>query len=121
MGTGNGTDVAMSGVDYPHSVIIFCVGGRANDYQYNLGATGKRLLGQVGIGDSEDASGLPANVSFYGDDRLIKTVKVSLGKPAPINLDIRGVIRLRIAATLIQGVYDGRNISVSVGDARFTS
>lgn len=89
--------------------------------EYNLSGVGNRFFGQVGIGDTEDASNLPAIVSFYGDSKLIKTVKVSLGNPSKVSLSVKGVLRLRISASLVQSVYDGRDIRVSVGDARYTS
>jgi NPCBM/NEW2 domain len=121
VGTIPGTNATIRGKDYPHSVLIFCLGGRDNDFEYDLGTKGTRLLATAGIGDDEDARDLPANVSFYGDGKLLKTVKVSLGRPKQVDVDISGILRLRIAATLVQSVYDGRNITVAIGDARFSS
>jgi NPCBM/NEW2 domain len=117
----NGTNVTISGVDYTHSVPIFCSNGRVNDLEYNLGNRAKRFMGVAGIGDTEDASGLSALVSFYGDGHLIETVHVRLAQPNAVKLSVSGVLRLRIAAQLVQSASDARSITVSVGNARFTS
>ncbi len=117
----SGTNVNISGTDYAHSVPIFCVSGRVNDLEYNLEGRGKRFIGEVGIGDTEDASGLSAFVSFYADGQLIDTVHVSLAHPKAVSLNVSGIFRLRIAAQLVQTGGDARSITVSVGNARYTS
>lgn len=109
-------------MDYPHSVLIYCISARDNDIEYNLGGAANRLTGTVGLGDTENASGMSANVSFYGDGHLLQTVKTALGQPKKIDLKITGILRLRIVATLIQDPTDGRNgITVSVGDAQYSA
>jgi hypothetical protein len=123
---GGGTDVTINGTDYPHSVLIYCLGSdvtgrQQNDVEYNIGLKGRRFTGLVGIGDTEDARGLPANVTFYRDTKVAKTVRVLLGHPQKVSFDLEGVLRLRIDVRLIQSVYDGRSINVSVGNAHFTS
>jgi hypothetical protein len=123
---GGGNDVTISGVDYPHSVVIYCLGSdvtgqQDNNIEYNIGLKGKQFTGLVGIGDTEDANGIPADVSFYSDGKLIKTSRVTLGHPKTVHFSLTGVLRLRIEVFIVQSAYDGRSINVSAANARFTT
>ena len=124
--TGGGSDVTISGVDYPHSVVILCLGSdvtgqQDNNIEYNTGLKGRQFTGLVGIGDTEDASGIAADVSFYGDGNLLKTAKVTLGHPDLVHFSLKGVLRLQIVVFIVQSPYDGRSINVSVANANFTA
>jgi hypothetical protein len=118
--------VTINGVDYPHSVVILCLGSdlngqQDNNIEYNVGLKGKQFTGLVGIGDTEDANGIAADVSFYGDRTLLKTARVTLGRPKLVHFSLVGILRLQISIFIVQSPNDGRSINVSVANARFTT
>jgi hypothetical protein len=97
-GTGgpNPGPVNFSGKPYAHSVFITC-GLPVGDTEYNLGSQYSQLDVTVGINDDEqDASGVDADAAFYGNGRHLKTVRVSLGNPRTVHIDVRNIVRLRI-------------------------
>jgi NPCBM/NEW2 domain len=113
--------VDLSGVSYAHSVFIFCW-EPGSSVEWNVGGVhASRLEGMVGIGDDQDASGLKFKVSVYGDDRLLKTLSVSLAHPEKLDVDVRGVTRLRVSTTRNNFTYDIRPVDVAIGDARLNS
>ncbi|XUL88466.1 NPCBM/NEW2 domain-containing protein [Streptomyces galilaeus] len=120
-GTIPAGEVTISGVPYAHSVFVFCDRPEA-DIQYNLGAKSAVFATEVGIGDEQDASGIIAHASFYADDRLVKTVSVSLAHPQKVHFGVSGVVRIRLTCTLsYKDSGDARLINLAFGDARAIS
>lgn len=107
----------MSDRPYPHSVEVGC----SDSYMiYNTGGS-KQLTAILGVADSaSDANGAIADISFYDqDDRQIgKTVSVSVAHPAPVALDMTGVIQTKITCSGRDRVTDdSRWFHVMLGDA----
>ncbi|MBV1855103.1 NPCBM/NEW2 domain-containing protein [Catellatospora tritici] len=117
---GGRAAVTLSGVEYPTSFVINTGYSRldGSDAEFNLGGKGSRLIAMVGVDDSENARGIKVDLTFYGDDRTLKAVTVSLTHPVKVNINVSGVIRLRVFLKPRQTVFDGRDFFVSLGDAR---
>ena len=119
-GTGgpNPGPVTFSGKPYPHSVFITC-GLPVGDTEYNLGSQYGQLDVTVGINDDEqNASGVHADAAFYGNGRHLKTVRVSLGDPQAIHIDVRNIVRLRITCDTGDTT---EFIDLALGDAKVSS
>jgi hypothetical protein len=89
--------VNMAGVNYLRSVQFTCNG--KNTYFVFPVAGFQTLTFQLGIDDAtEDAFGLAADVTFYGDSgrQLGKKLTAALGPAKKVDLDIRGVNQLKI-------------------------
>lgn len=73
---------------------------------YNLDAKYSRLTGLVGLDDQFERRS--AIVSFYGDNRLLTTVelKPEEPKPIPVDIDVTGVLVLKIEVSNISGSED---------------
>jgi hypothetical protein len=75
----------------------------------------------IGFGDDEDATRMSANATIYGDGRALVTVQASLGHPRAVDINVAGVLRLRISASLVQSQSDGRTgVKVALGDGKLT-
>ncbi len=120
---------SISGTKLPHSVIL-----RAGGYdrkptdvaraEYDLGRDYRRLQATVGLADDARSNAV-YQIEIYGDDRRLASHTVRLGNSVPIDLDVTGILRLRLTTTRVEGdnqdsSYD-YNLSASVfGDARIT-
>ncbi len=121
--TGSGS---ISGTKLPHSIML-----RARFYEptnvaraeYDLGRHYRRFQAAVGLSDDAISSSV-YQIEIYGDGRRMASQTVRLGNSVPIDLDITGILRLRLSITRVEG--DIRNgccsyKSTSVfGDARIT-
>jgi serine/threonine-protein kinase len=61
------------------------------------------LQATAGIDDNARDSKLVVQVQIFGDDRPLATTSVSYGKPFPIDVDLSGVLRLRIQWQITTG------------------
>ncbi|WP_322778319.1 NPCBM/NEW2 domain-containing protein, partial [Frankia sp. Cas4] len=119
---------SISGTKLPHSVIL-----QANHYddpknvaraEYDLGRDYRRLQATVGLADDARSNAV-YQIEIYGDDRRLASHTVRLGNSVPIDLDVTGILRLRLTTTRVDGdVVDNdysHYASASVfGDARIT-
>ncbi|ABS04479.1 cell wall-binding repeat-containing protein [Kineococcus radiotolerans] len=127
--TGNarflGGNVTMAGVFYPRTV-AFSTYAPTNSSQelpngeyrtWSLGAKRSRFTTVVGIADGT-TSGLRSRVQVYGDERPLGTYEVSVGNPAVIDLDVRGVDNLKVVTTSsARSASDEDGATVFLGDA----
>lgn len=74
---------------------------------YNLDAKYSRLTGLVGVDDITSRGFEFLNVSFFGDDRLLHSVALQAAQPnpTPVEIDVKGVLVLRIEITGRLGLY----------------
>ena len=75
---------------------------KTRNITYDLDRSNRRLRTVVGLRDdsSESAS---ARMTVYGDGHRLAGADVSLGKPASLNVDVTGVLRLRLELTWLAG------------------
>ena len=83
---------------------------------FNLSRDFRRLSGTLGYSDTSPSAGR-VRVQFFGDGEDLFTQDIALGTTVPIDLDVSGVLRLRITANLLE--YSGsREHTVGLGEAR---
>lgn len=89
----------MDGVAYPSSLECVRRAGAASIsfLEYDLGRDWNQLALTVGIEDSEPVTS-SAEFRVFGDGVLLGTVQVKFGESFDFDLDVRGVLRLRLEA-----------------------
>lgn len=107
--TGNAaytsSHATLGGTFYPRSAAYatFAPTGSAalpnGEYRsWVLGGGRSRFTTVAGIADGT-TSGLTATVDVYGDERLLGSYRVAAGRPAAVDLDVRGVVNLKLVTT----------------------
>lgn len=81
--------------------------------EYSLSRGAVALEGIVGTDDREGTG--PGVITVIGDGRVLTSVQVGLGQSAPIRLDLRDVLRIRIEASTTS---TDAAPSIIVGDAK---
>jgi hypothetical protein len=112
----------ISGKEYPHSVTL----DPANvtykaSASFDLGGHYTRLKATVGLlSNSPEGYRLP--YEFYANGQSIKKGTLTLFRALPIDLDVRGVQRLKFAVTLpSSGDYaDANGLKAVLGDPTLT-
>jgi hypothetical protein len=66
------------------------------DVEYNVSKGFRRLGTTAGIDDNAANSEVKVQLEIYGDGRQLASVTAEFGKPTPIDLDLSGVLRLRL-------------------------
>jgi serine/threonine protein kinase len=115
---------SVSGVTYAYSVLIalrdpWKGGSLTMSGEYDLGREFRRFRATVGLRD-DAVSGDTYFVEIYGDDRHLASYTMKLGDSVPVDLDITGVLRLRLVTTRIAGNSPYGSVTV-FGDARVSS
>ncbi|WP_380156687.1 cell wall-binding repeat-containing protein [Kineococcus sp. R86509] len=121
--TGNAAYVTahafLGGHFYPRS-IAYVTDPRNSEYRvWTLGGTYQRFTATVGVSDAA-TSGLTSHVEVFGDDRLLGAYDVGAGKPATVDVAVRGVQNLKVVTTSSARSAtdsDARANSVYLGDA----
>jgi hypothetical protein len=67
--------------------------------EYNLGRHWKHLQATVGLRD-DSATNAQVRMDAFGDERPLYSHVFALGQSDQMNLDVSGVLRLRLVATL---------------------
>jgi serine/threonine protein kinase len=98
--TGNWNDqnvAQLGGTTFTHSVSSQ-VGSCSNtDFvEYNVSKGFRRLVGTGGIDDNSRDSSFRVLLEVYADGRSVFNQTVAFGKPVPIDVDLSGVLRLKI-------------------------
>jgi hypothetical protein len=109
--------VEISGRSYPHSVQPICP-GHTQRLEYNVAKKYSQFSAELGIGDDADSNAI-ADVTIYGDERVLKAATVQVGKSIALKLDIHNVLRLAIQCEP-RSVHPDRGIpafSAALGDA----
>lgn len=92
----------IAGVIYQKGVSVNLYSSSSADKKlsvdYNLNGQYKRLTGFIGIDDFTKNAKTTVRISFIGDDREIAAYDNLKGgdNPAPIDVDLKGVLKLRI-------------------------
>ncbi|MBB2902846.1 uncharacterized protein YaiE (UPF0345 family) [Kineococcus radiotolerans] len=88
----------MGGAFYPRSV-AYTTDPRNSEYRvWDLGSRWTRFTAVTGVQDGI-TSGLTSRVAVYGDERLLGSYDVSVGRPAVVDVDVRGVDKLKLVTT----------------------
>ncbi|MEU3317351.1 NPCBM/NEW2 domain-containing protein [Streptomyces sp. NPDC006662] len=61
---------------------------------YNLGSGYKRLTGLLGLDDNSPEIGV--DITIYGDSQRLQTTHLNIGTTVPVDLDVSGVLRLKV-------------------------
>lgn len=96
--------VSIAGKSYLHSLVQelgYC--DRSGDIEYNLSKGFRSLTATAGIDDNAHSPEAKAQLEIYGDGRQLTSVVVEFGKPTPLEVDVSGVLRLRLHWQLLAG------------------
>ena len=75
---------------------------KTRNITFDLDRRNRRLRTTVGLRDDSSEAAL-ARMTVYGDRRRLAGADVRLGKPATLNVDVTGVLRLRLELTWLDG------------------
>ncbi|MCK9905095.1 protein kinase [Frankia sp. Cpl3] len=129
-GGDSAADAEVSGVAYPRSVLLWTGDedsrwpGRARA-EFNLGRSRQRLQATIGLSD-KSISSARYRVEIHGDGRLLMSEQLSVGSAVPADIDVKGILRLRISIFHLGGDTEERypgylDSSVVLGDARVSA
>lgn len=104
-------EIQMDGTVYPSTGKVGTSGGNVS---FNLSRDWATLEMTLGLDDTLGAD-TSASVEFIADGQVIQTERVVFGATNQVSLDMTGVLRLQITATLVTGRY---GTWVGLGDAR---
>jgi NPCBM/NEW2 domain len=93
--------VEVNGRFYPNSIILYLNPGPA-DVEYNLGRQWQSLEATVGLQDDSSANE-DIDFQIFADGRSIYDHRFTLGQSRSIMLNVAGVLRLQLVATLVSG------------------
>jgi serine/threonine-protein kinase len=66
--------------------------------EYSIGRQYSQLEAMAGLSE-ESLPGLPVKLEIFGDGRSLWSETLVVGSPKPVDLDVSGVLRLRVVAT----------------------
>ncbi|HEY3466187.1 MAG TPA: protein kinase [Amycolatopsis sp.] len=94
----------IAGKNYLHAVgADVYYGTSAQGVEYNISKGFRRFTATAGIDDNAVDSSLKMQLEIFADGREVFTKPVPYGTPIPIDLDISGVLRLRIQWEAVSG------------------
>jgi serine/threonine-protein kinase len=96
----------LSGKNYPHSVLTAvddCGDRQAHAIEYNIGKSYRRLSATVGIEDSAPDSSLQVLLEIFADGRKVFSNTIVYGKTIPLDVDVAGVLRLKMQWQVVAG------------------
>jgi serine/threonine protein kinase len=110
---------SIGGTDFTHSLqqgVSTCAS--AQSVEYNIAKGYRRFVATAGIDDNGQDSSLVTQLEIFGDGRELSNTKVTYGKPDPINVDVSGVLRLKVEFTPVTGTdCDGDDL-LTLGTAQ---
>ncbi|WP_433310692.1 NPCBM/NEW2 domain-containing protein [Micromonospora chersina] len=95
--------LAVNGTTYPHAVydsVSKCTSD--GSAEYDLGRQWDRLTAMVGVSD-DSSDGVVVQFEVIADGRNIATRKLKLGQEARLDLSVKGVLRLKLKTSYLQG------------------
>ncbi|WP_410618218.1 protein kinase domain-containing protein [Amycolatopsis sp. cmx-8-4] len=102
--SGNVTNTDIAGKNYLHALGSDVRSGtRTETVEYNISKGFRRFTATAGIDDNAGDSSLKMQLEVFADGREIFNKPVTFGAPVPIDLDISGVLRLRIQYEAVSG------------------
>ncbi len=113
---GPSTDPAsVSGVAYAHPVGLGAASGGAT-VEYDLGRHYRRMQATIGLQDDSSSTD-SVKIEIFGDGRVLFSQDMTIGQVAPLDIDVTGVLRLRLVATTLQHTCCTGSVAV-FGDIR---
>jgi hypothetical protein len=111
--------VKISGSIYPKSISFYCNVGDATAFPaYKLEHHARRFQATLGLPASSPPQ-FQAGVLLVGDGRTLRTITVSVPKPTPVDLDVRGVHTLQLECFGSgNSATGGEAIALAWGNAR---
>ncbi|SBW19137.1 hypothetical protein FDG2_0968 [Candidatus Protofrankia californiensis] len=100
--------VAVSGELLPRSVTlraVCCGWSGTNNFakaEYDLGRHYRRFGATVGLAD-DSISSAAYLIEVYGDSKRLAVHTVRLGNSVAVDVDVTGILRLRLATTWVEG------------------
>ncbi|WP_103349375.1 protein kinase [Amycolatopsis sp. CA-128772] len=88
----------IAGKSYLHTVskgVSYCRDTGAIEYNVSKGY--RRFVSTAGMDDNSGDAGLKVQFEVFGDGRKLKSVTLELGKATPVDVDLSGVLRLRLS------------------------
>jgi hypothetical protein len=118
-GSASPSTATVSGTPYPHSVVTYVdeYDDEPVDVGYDLGRHYRRLKATVGLSD-DSPSESQVRIEVFGDGRSLFSQTVGLGTAVPVDIDVTGVLRLTISATMLNTEYGCCDASIVWGDIR---
>lgn len=109
----------LSGETFPHSVgTDVCYYDEPDSVEYNVSKGYRRLTATGGISDNATDSTLKIQLEIFADGRKVASTVLEYGRKAPIDVDLSGVLRLKILWQPIAGENcSGRNY-FALGEAK---
>lgn len=65
--------------------------------EYNVSKGYRRFAATAGMDDNSGDAGLKVQLEVFGDGRKLKSATLELGKVTPVDVDVSGVLRLRLS------------------------
>ena len=111
--------VKISGSIYPKSISFYCNVGDATAFPaYKLEHHARRFQATLGLPASSPPQ-FQAGVLLVGDGRTLRTITVSVPKPTPVDIDVRGVHTLQLECFGSgNSATGGEAIALAWGNAR---
>ncbi|GAA2612273.1 hypothetical protein GCM10010411_53760 [Actinomadura fulvescens] len=75
--------------------------------EYDLGRHFVSLAGLAGLDDASEYAKTEVTLEVYGDEVKLKTLTLTLGKPKQLQVDVRGVLRLKLRWEFTKGDASG--------------
>ncbi|ETK36605.1 hypothetical protein MPTA5024_07990 [Microbispora sp. ATCC PTA-5024] len=108
---------AINGHDYPHSVALSSYGvGTTSWVEYTLNGSYSFLRASLGLNDVMSTDSV-SEFAIYGNGKLLKRVRVAYARQLAVQLSVKGLVKLRIAATRTAGSDGGALRGAVFGDA----
>jgi serine/threonine protein kinase len=100
----DGENITIAGKSYLHAVgAAVDANTDTHGIEYNIAKGFRRFTATAGIDDNAVDSSLKMQLEIFADGRQIFSKPVSYGTPLPVDLDISGVLRLRIQWEALSG------------------
>jgi hypothetical protein len=111
--------VKISGSIYPKSISFYCNVGDATAFPaYTLEHHARRFQATLGLPASSPPQ-FQAGVLLVGDGRTLRTITVSVPKPTPVDINVRGVHTLQLECFGSgNSATGGEAIALAWGNAR---
>ena len=89
----------VSGIPYAHSVQLGA-SSSGESVEYDLGRHYRRLQATIGLRDDSGSSD-QVKIEVFGDGRSLFSQVMAIGQAAPLDVDVTGVLRLKLSATRV--------------------
>jgi serine/threonine-protein kinase len=76
------------------------------------------LVATAGIDDNAGDAATKTQLEIFGDGRKLDSTLLEYGKPTPLDVDLSGVLRLKIQWTRTAGSCQERNSYLTLGEAK---